>query len=200
MKYTLLAATTALSVCLSAGMVTAQDMSKDDALELSRQADTVREENAYNYEFNRDEQCQGYFWGVKRLGYDNFCDNDEEEVVVAADNEYEVLNEYVVYFDFDKSNIRQSDMDVISRASNDITKYNPRQVLVAGYTDTSGSMTYNEALSARRANAVSNALTNRGVTNMVVDEKALGETELAVPTGDGVKLQQNRRVVIQFVR
>ena len=200
MKYTLLAATTALSVCLSAGMVTAQDMSKDDALELSRQADTVREENAYNYEFNRDEQCQGYAWGVKRLGYEDYCNNDEEEVVVATDNEYEVLNEYVVYFDFDESHIRQNDMDVIRRASNDITKYNPRQVLVAGYTDTSGSMSYNEALSARRANAVSNALTNRGVANLVVDEKALGETELAVPTGDGVKLQQNRRVVIQFVR
>jgi outer membrane protein OmpA-like peptidoglycan-associated protein len=61
-------------------------------------------------------------------------------------------------------------------------------------------MAYNNALSAKRANNVSNFLTDMGVSNFVVDEDALGETELAVQTGDEVKSQANRRVVIQFLR
>ena len=199
MKYTLLAATTALTIVASIGGASAQEAAPNPALELSQTADTITEQNAYDYEFNRAEPCQGYYWGVKRLGYVDPCGAKEEEKTVTQ-QAYEVLNEYVVYFDFDKSNLRSEDQDVINRASQDISKFNPSKVLVAGYTDTSGSADYNANLSARRADSVSNALTNRGVANMVVDEKALGETNLAVPTGDGVKLQQNRRVVIQFVR
>ena len=72
--------------------------------------------------------------------------------------------------------------------------------MVAGYTDTKGAADYNQALSARRASSVSNYLTNLGVNNSVVNQKALGETELAIPTEDGVRLPKNRRVAIQFVR
>ena len=39
-----------------------------------------------------------------------------------------------------------------------------------------------------------------GVDNSVVDEEALGETQLAVETADNVDMQANRRVQIQFVR
>jgi outer membrane protein OmpA-like peptidoglycan-associated protein len=169
------------------------------ALELSQTADTVREENAYHYEFNRDEQCQGYFWGVKRLGITNACDNDDEVVTRAADNEMQILNEYVVYFDFDESDIRDQDEDVLRQAARDISRYNPSRVLVAGYTDTEGSMDYNRALSSRRADSVSQYLTSMGVSNTVVNQRALGETELAVPTPDSTRMQQNRRVVVQFV-
>jgi len=173
--------------------------SAQDGMELSREANTIREQNAYQYEFDRDEQCQGYYWGVKRLGLKDPCDKDDEEVVV-TETAVDVLNEYVVYFDFDKANVREGDKDVLSQAVREITKYNPSEVRVAGYTDTRGSMAYNEALSARRADNVSDYLTSKGVSNFVVDEEALGETELAVATGDEVRSQPNRRVVVQFIR
>lgn len=192
---------TALSLLATTSMASAQEDPKD----LAVTADTIVEQNAYTYEFDRDEQCQGYYWGVKRLGIEESCGKDEEEAAPAAapvvqTQAMEVLNEYVVYFDFDKSNIRESDKDVLNQAVNEITRYNPSKVLVAGYTDTRGSMVYNEALSARRADAVSNYLNARGVSSFVVDEEAMGETNLAVPTGDEVKMQQNRRVMIQFIR
>ena len=198
MKIKFLTATAALALIATTGLASANDK----PLELSQEANTVREENAYNYEFNRDEQCQGYYWGVKRLGITNACDNDSEEEVAVVKQvaNSELLNEYVVYFDFDKDNIRQQDLDVLRQAARDITDYNPSDVAVVGYTDTRGSMAYNEALSARRANAVSNALTQMGVENYVVNRAAKGETDLAVPTADEVRMQENRRVAIQFLR
>lgn len=197
MKKTLLIATTAMAVTFSAGFASAQEK----PLELI-DSNSVMEQNAYEYEFNRDEQCQGYELGVKRLGITDSCAKDEEEelVVVQQSEEQELLNEYVVYFDFDKSEIRPQDQDVLRQAASEITTYNPSDVAVVGYTDTSGSVAYNEALSARRANAVSNFLTSMGVENYIVNEAAKGETDLAVPTNDEVRMQENRRVAIQFLR
>ena len=194
MKYRILAAT-ALGLLMTAPHYA----QAQDARSLSREATTIEERNAYQYEFNRDEQCQGYHWGVKRLGLEDPCGKDEEEKSITVDK-VNVLSEYVVYFGFDKSDIRESDKAILRDAARDITRYNPREVRVAGYTDTRGSMAYNEALSAKRADNVSDFLTDMGVSNFVVDEKAMGETNLAVPTGDEVKNQRNRRVVIQFIR
>jgi outer membrane protein OmpA-like peptidoglycan-associated protein len=169
-----------------------------EALKLSTQQKTINQQRAYDYEFNRDEQCQGYYWGVKRLGIKDPCHHDEENVTTST--ALNVLSEYVVYFNFDSAGIRPQDEDVLRRAANEISKYNPSEVRVAGYTDTRGSMSYNETLSANRADNVSDFLTDLGVSNLVVDEEALGETNLAVQTGDAVRAQANRRVVIQFIR
>lgn len=182
-------------------LATTSIVSAQDGKELSRDAKTIKEQNAYQYEFDRDEQCQGYYWGVKRLGLEETCGKDDEvEEVAVVEEETDVLNEYIVYFDFDKSEIRPNDKAILDQAAREITKYNPGEVRVAGYTDTRGSMAYNEALSARRADAVSDYLNNLGVSAFVVDEEALGETNLAVATGDEVKSQENRRVQIQFIR
>jgi outer membrane protein OmpA-like peptidoglycan-associated protein len=195
MKFTLLTATALLA--LSTGIAHA----KDQALDLI-DANTVKEQNAYFYEFDRDEQCQGYALGVKRLGITNACDNDSMEKVARVEPaaNSQVLNEYVVYFDFDESNIRANDMAILRQAAREIQNYDPSEIAVVGYTDTEGSAEYNQALSARRANAVSNALTQMGVENSVVNKAARGESELAVPTADDVKMQENRRVAIQFLR
>lgn len=178
-------------------LATTSIASANDVMDLSQKAMTVQEQRAYDYEFNRDEQCQGYSWGVKRLGIKDPCAKDDEEATAPAIN---VVSEYVVYFDFDEANIRDGDKNILRKAAREINQYNPSEVRVAGYTDTRGSMAYNNALSAKRANNVSNFLTDMGVSNFVVDEDALGETELAVQTGDEVKSQANRRVVIQFLR
>ena len=179
-------------------LATTSIASAENAKSLSQDASTIREKNAYVYEYDRDEQCQGYYWGVKRLGIENPCEKDEEEKSVVK--EVNVLNEYVVYFDFDEASIRNDDMGILRKAAREITDYNPRQVLVAGYTDTRGSNEYNRGLSAERADNVSDYLTSLGVSNFVVNQEAMGESDLAVPTGDEVKLQENRRVKIQFVR
>jgi outer membrane protein OmpA-like peptidoglycan-associated protein len=70
------------------------------------------------------------------------------------------------------------------------------RIEVSGHADRSGSDAYNQALSMRRAEAVAAELTRRGVprTEMVI--QAFGESRPLVPTADGVREPQNRRVEI----
>lgn len=109
-----------------------------------------------------------------------------------------IISSYTIYFNFDKSNIRNSEEATLDQVVSEIAKYNPSKVTVTGFADRSGKASYNETLSAKRAKSVSDALTRRGVVNEIIREDARGEYDNAVPTPDGVKLQENRRVVIDF--
>jgi outer membrane protein OmpA-like peptidoglycan-associated protein len=111
-----------------------------------------------------------------------------------------IVSTYAIYFDFDKSNIRASEEGTLQRVADEIRQYNPEQITVTGHTDSSGSAEYNQILSGKRADSVVYALEKRGIRSEVLDEEARGESALAVQTGDGVKLQDNRRVVIDFRR
>lgn len=116
---------------------------------------------------------------------------------VAVNN---VLSNYEINFALDSSVIETEANNTLDRIASEIKQYNPREVTVAGHTDTSGSAEYNQALSERRAQAVSEALTARGVQNRVLDMKAFGQNNLAVPTADEVVMRENRRVVIEFLK
>ncbi len=60
-----------------------------------------------------------------------------------------------VYFDFDKANLRPEDLPVLERFAGVVGQYYPDALLtVEGFTDPSGSATYNLALGQRRAEAV----------------------------------------------
>src|SRR6185295_6262470 len=63
-----------------------------------------------------------------------------------------------------------------------------------GNTDTSGSTGYNMALSLRRADAVKRALIQNGVPAAAIETTGRGQANLLVPTAEGVREPQNRRV------
>jgi hypothetical protein len=70
------------------------------------------------------------------------------------------------------------------------------RITVRGHTDTTGSPQKNQALSERRARAVADELARHGVPTSAINTEGLGETDLAVQTGDQVSERQNRRVDI----
>ena len=73
----------------------------------------------------------------------------------------------------------------------------PYRFRIEGHTDTTGSRAVNQALSERRAAAVRSYLTSRfGVDAARLVAVGLGQTQLAVPTADGVDEPRNRRVQI----
>jgi outer membrane protein OmpA-like peptidoglycan-associated protein len=109
-----------------------------------------------------------------------------------------VLMDYTIHFDFDDANILSNENAIIARVAHDILTYQPYEVTVFGHTDTAGSDAYNLILSQKRASSVSEMLSGIGIPNRVLEEGALGESDLAVATGDGIRLRENRRVVIQF--
>ncbi|HZV56258.1 MAG TPA: OmpA family protein, partial [Sphingobium sp.] len=71
-------------------------------------------------------------------------------------------------------------------------------VMIAGYTDTSGTPRYNLGLSNRRAEAVKTYMTSKGIAAGSIETKGYGETNLRVQTADGVRELQNRRVEVTY--
>ena len=70
--------------------------------------------------------------------------------------------------------------------------------MLAGYTDRSGSDRYNMGLSTRRNTSVRDYLTSRGIPGERISSQAFGEANNRVPTADGVRELQNRRVEITY--
>jgi len=106
---------------------------------------------------------------------------------------------YVVLFPFDKSTVNPAAQATISSAAEDFKRTGAARISVQGNTDTSGASDYNQALSERREQAVTNELVRLGVPAGAISATAVGESDPAVQTGDNVKEQQNRRVDIQIV-
>jgi outer membrane protein OmpA-like peptidoglycan-associated protein len=70
--------------------------------------------------------------------------------------------------------------------------------MLAGYADRSGSAQYNVGLSARRNASVRGYLTSRGIADGAITSQAFCDTNPSVPTADGVRELQNRRVEITY--
>jgi hypothetical protein len=103
---------------------------------------------------------------------------------------------FMVFFDWDRSNLSAQALSTINQAAAAYKSGGGARIAAVGHTDTSGSADYNMGLSVRRANAVKDALVQAGVPASAIDATGVGESDLLVPTGDGVREPQNRRVVI----
>jgi len=100
----------------------------------------------------------------------------------------------LVFFDWDRSTLSPEAMATISQAAVAYRATGSARITNIGNTDTSGSTDYNMALSIRRADAVKRALIHKGVPAAAIETAGRGQTNLLVPTADGVREPQNRRV------
>lgn len=105
---------------------------------------------------------------------------------------------YLVFFDFDRSNITAAGQDIINNVVSDYAALGQPRVNVVGHTDTSGSAAYNMGLSQRRAEATRAALSASGIPAGQVDISWRGQEAPLVPTPDGVREPSNRRAEISF--
>jgi outer membrane protein OmpA-like peptidoglycan-associated protein len=108
----------------------------------------------------------------------------------------QVPRTYLVFFDFDKADIRPEARRIIETAAANRKTANVTRLEVTGHADRSGSDRYNERLSMRRAEAVRAELVRLGVPANEIAIFAKGEREPLVQTPDGVREPQNRRVEI----
>ncbi len=99
----------------------------------------------------------------------------------------------LVLFDFDKYDIRQ---DMEEKVNNSATalKNTGANVVLEGHTDSYGSDAYNYALGTKRANAVKNALTARGVNASQIKTVSYGESKPTCSVDTPDCNQANRRV------
>jgi len=103
---------------------------------------------------------------------------------------------FMVFFDWDRSNLSAQALQTIKQAAGAYKAKGNARITATGHTDTSGPENYNMALSLRRANAVKDALVREGVPATAIAVIGRGEQGLLVPTPDGVREPQNRRVEI----
>ena len=103
---------------------------------------------------------------------------------------------YLVFFDWDKSDLTARARQIISEAATASTHVQTTRIEVNGYTDLSGTARYNQGLSVRRADAVAAELVRDGVSRSEISIQGFGESHPLVPTAKGVREPQNRRVEI----
>ena len=104
--------------------------------------------------------------------------------------------QYVVLFALDDATLTSEAQATIAAAAQEFRSTGSARISLRGHTDTSGNAAYNQALSERREEAVRAELVRQGVPADAISGVAVGEADPAVPTGDGVPEEQNRRVEI----
>ncbi len=116
--------------------------------------------------------------------------------VMAAPGKSAAASNYLVFFDFNKSDLSAEAVRIVKTAASGASTAGTTRITVTGHTDTVGSDAYNLRLSKRRAESVETELVHDGVPAGEIAIYAKGKRDLLIPTADGVREPQNRRVQI----
>jgi len=137
----------------------------------------------------------------------NMMDKQERElrqiqgvnVTRTSPNELDVRVQNEVLFDFNSAALRSASKDALRQMADVFQKYPNTTLSVQGYTDSIGTAAYNERLSERRADSVSNYLESIGVSGARVKSVGYGETNPRATNDTASGRQQNRRVEIHVI-
>jgi OOP family OmpA-OmpF porin len=144
------------------------------------------------------EACRKGFWDALAVVEAAIVPEPEPEPVAApAPAPEPVARDYLVFFDFDKTNIRADAGSILDRVVEAMAELGSNSITLVGHTDTMGPADYNQTLSVSRALSVSDYLTGKGVASGIAPSGE-GQTDLRVSTPDEVEEQENRRVEIRI--
>ena len=104
-----------------------------------------------------------------------------------------------VTFATDSSDLSPAFFDVLNSVGKVLDEFDQTVVEVAGHTDSTGTDSYNQALSERRAGSVANYLRGQGVMNERLITVGMGEKYPVANNGTIDGRQANRRVEITMV-
>jgi peptidoglycan-associated lipoprotein len=104
----------------------------------------------------------------------------------------------VIYFDFDKSEIKPEFADVIAAHARNLTSNPNLKIKLEGNTDERGTREYNIGLGERRAQAVRRALMLQGVAESQLTTVSFGAERPAAEGDDEAAWAQNRRVELVY--
>ncbi|MBT8091078.1 MAG: peptidoglycan-associated lipoprotein Pal [Gammaproteobacteria bacterium] len=104
----------------------------------------------------------------------------------------------VIYFDFDSSEVRPQDQDLVSRHAMQLGQNTRLRVRLEGHADERGSREYNIGLGERRSQAVRQMLMIQGVSGSQISTVSFGEERPASFGSAEMDYAQNRRVEIRY--
>jgi outer membrane protein OmpA-like peptidoglycan-associated protein len=105
-----------------------------------------------------------------------------------------------LFFDSDKSTLRQESFPELKRLAHIIISYPGIKVEIMGHTDDIGPDDYNLKLSEARAQAVLNYLVSQNVPASMLMAKGYGESKPIAPNINDKNRQMNRRVEFRFTK
>ncbi len=114
----------------------------------------------------------------------------EEELVV-------ILREKIL-FDVNEYSLKPGAQDSLRQIAGVLVKYPDFEVNVEGHTDSTGSETYNQWLSEKRAESVADFLVSTGMNQFPIRVTGYGETRPVATNETPEGRQQNRRVELHI--
>lgn len=99
-----------------------------------------------------------------------------------------------ITFAHDDATINSSFYNSLNQLAQTMIQYDQTTIVVAGHTDSTGAASYNQALSQRRAAAVSDYLVSRGVPAYRTRIVGYGQTQPIASNANESGRSQNRRV------
>jgi peptidoglycan-associated lipoprotein len=106
----------------------------------------------------------------------------------------------VIYFDFDRSDIRPEYASLINSHAKFLAGSSAIKIRLEGHTDERGSREYNIALAERRAQAVRQALKLQGAGDAQLTTVSYGEERPSTTGSDESAYEKNRRVELVYGR
>lgn len=118
-------------------------------------------------------------------------------VAVPASAQWGDTGPTLVFFDWGKGELSNDAKATLDRLAERYAA-SPRAITIDGHSDKSGASAGNLSSSRKRADTVSDYLVGKGVPASAMTVRAYGETWPLIPTEDGVREIQNRRVEIRW--
>ncbi len=114
------------------------------------------------------------------------------------DNPESLLSKRVVYFDFDKSEVKAEYRSIVAAHAAYIASSSSAQVTLEGHADERGTREYNLGLGERRGNSVNGLLSAGGARGGQLDVVSYGEERPICRVSDEDCWWKNRRVEIVY--
>ncbi|MDD5454703.1 MAG: OmpA family protein [Candidatus Ratteibacteria bacterium] len=160
----------------------------------------------------QDPDRGGYWWWPKEPGkitpwgnrgyvyvYKIIFDYKEEELPPAKPQEMrpsllikKIIRNVKVYFDFDKSDLREDAIVIIKDAVKTLDKNPESSILITGNCDIRGPEAYNEKLGRNRAEAVKKFMIDNNIAEKRIKIVSRGKLDAVAPVTDIVGMQKDR--------
>jgi len=164
----------------------------------------------------RDEVRGGYWWWPNRpsekspsvWGNRGYCyvrkviyDYKEDELPPPEPQEMrpsllirKIIKNVKIYFDFDKSDIREDATSILDDAVRVLKKNPDADILITGNCDSRGSEKYNEKLGKNRGISVKKFMLDQGIPEERIRIISRGKLDAIAPVTDLVGMQKERNV------
>lgn len=104
-----------------------------------------------------------------------------------------------ITFDVDRDEVKASFYEVLNSVAIVLKKYDKTAILIAGHTDSTGTDSYNQQLSQRRAQSVGAYLQGQGIQAVRIDAVGYGESQPIASNDTAAGRAANRRVELTLV-